>query len=470
MKVRATVVPLAATLATMAMLETAIMSDRSASAQGAAQQPALRQEIERRFDVIPLHDGLALRPKFPADSAKRVKGLHGVRSIEFVDKTIAIDGVPATGAELRDRLGEDAELVIRLSYLDAAARRALFETPDASRPPATPLTPERPERGDQAPAEAPSLRPDSESPPVSKPRRTRRGDDRVRIGGSVTIDPDETVNDIVVIGGSAHVQGEVTGDVVVIGGLVELGPHAEVRNDVTVVGGRVRRDPGSSVHGRVNEIGPGLKLSGLRFGHTHFSPAVLFWGSTWVGLFGLLSTLMRVVILCGLASLIVLVGGDYVEHISGRAAAEPLKAGVVGFLAQLLLVPLLIVTVLVLVVTLIGIPFLALIPFAILGLVAVCIVGFTAVAYRVGRMVAGRAGLERPSQYLAAMVGIVVLMSPVLLGQMVGTGAAVLLPLALPLLLFGFFVEYAAWTVGLGAVALSRFDRRPGEPSITVHP
>ena len=59
---------------------------------------ALRQQIERRFEVLPLRDGIALRPK----AARR-----GIRSIEVAGDTISIDGAPATGTELREKLGAD---------------------------------------------------------------------------------------------------------------------------------------------------------------------------------------------------------------------------------------------------------------------------------------------------------------------------------------------------------------------------
>ena len=74
----------------------------------------------------------------------------------------------------------------------------------------------------------------------------------------------------------------------------------------------------------------------------------------WGGLFSLFSTLMRCAILCLLASLVLLVAGDYVERVGARAAAEPVKAGIVGLLAQLLFLPILIALVLFLVVTIIG--------------------------------------------------------------------------------------------------------------------
>ena len=99
-----------------------------ASAQpGPGQQDALRRRIERRFEVLPLRNGLALRPR---------DDRHGVRSVELIDGAIDIDGAPATGAELRDKLGSDADLVLRLSYLDAEARQRLFGS--------VAVTPERP--------------------------------------------------------------------------------------------------------------------------------------------------------------------------------------------------------------------------------------------------------------------------------------------------------------------------------------
>ena len=49
--------------------------------------------IERRFDPLPLRDGINLRPKIPC----------AVRSIE--NTGIAVDGTAVTGAELRHRIG-----------------------------------------------------------------------------------------------------------------------------------------------------------------------------------------------------------------------------------------------------------------------------------------------------------------------------------------------------------------------------
>ena len=72
------------------------------AAQGATAPPAradeVRRQIERRFDVLPLTNGIVLTPKSP---------IPGVRSVRVLAAggTISIDGAPVTGAELRSRLG-----------------------------------------------------------------------------------------------------------------------------------------------------------------------------------------------------------------------------------------------------------------------------------------------------------------------------------------------------------------------------
>jgi hypothetical protein len=129
-----------------------------------------------------------------------------------------------------------------------------------------------------------------------------------------------------------------------------------------------------------------------------------------------------------------------------------LKAGLIGFLSQILFVPLLVVTIVVLVVTIIGIPLLVLIPFVLLGLLVVALVGFTAVSLQIGRFVSERVGWN-PGVYTMTIVGIVVVVTPLLIARFVN----LLLPVGFGLSMVGFFVEYLVWTVGFGAAALARF-------------
>ncbi len=173
----------------------------------------------------------------------------------------------------------------------------------------------------------------------------------------------------------------------------------------------------------------------------------------------------RVAVLCLLAALVILLGRDHVGRISARAAAEPLKAGVIGLLAQLLLLPLLLVTIVLLVVTIIGIPLLALIPFVLLGLVVVALVGFTAVAYHIGHLLNARFGWVGGGPYATTIAGILIVVSPLLLARLLGLAGGVVFPMTLGLLVIGTILEYIAWTIGFGAVALARFHR-PGPAAL----
>jgi hypothetical protein len=420
-----------AVLCTLPMARGGVASAQSESGR----QDALRRQIERRFEVLPLRDGLVLRPK--DDS-------HGVRSIQLTDGSIDVDGVPATGAELRDKLGPDADLVLRLSYLDAEARRRMFG--------AVAVTPER--------------APEAPDTPRERVGRLRHdGNDRVRFGGSVMVNQDEVVEgDVVAIGGSVRVEGQVTGNAVAVGGSLALGPKADVQGDAVVIGGTLSRDPGAHIGGKLVDVGAGeFNFGRFRWGRMPFGRLFVPFSGAALGLLALMSTLARVAVLCVLASLVLLVGREYVERVGARAVAEPVKAGVIGLLAQLLFIPLLVITILVLVVTIIGIPLLVLIPFAMLALAVIGLVGFTAVASYLGRLINRRFDWSGDNPYLTVVIGIVLVVSPVLIARLIGLAGILVFPITGTLAFLGFLLEYAAWTIGFGAVALLRFAR-PGGP------
>ena len=75
----------------------------------------LRSSLEPRFEIVPIANGVVLTPRFRTS----------IKSVEVSGSTIAIDGAPVTGGELRERLGNDADLVLQLSYLEPEARRSL---------------------------------------------------------------------------------------------------------------------------------------------------------------------------------------------------------------------------------------------------------------------------------------------------------------------------------------------------------
>jgi hypothetical protein len=428
---------------------------------------ALKRDVERRFDVLPLRDGLALHPKTP---------IAGVRSVEIAGGAIAIDGQSATGAELRSRLGAAADAVIELSYLTDDARQRLFS--DQPAPPAAP--PALP-----APVPAP-VTPEFTAPPLPErpfvplPRIARRmrdrdrdrgNGDRVRIGGGVTVDEGEVVDgNVVAVGGSAQVNGTVKGDVVAVGGGVTLGPHASVERNVTVVGGRLTRDAAAIVGGKASEIG----LGSIDFGKWTWqrNPVGFWWGSMLGSAFAFVGTLARVGMLCLCAALVVLLGRESMDRAGSVAATESLKAGAVGVLAQILFLPLLAVTIIVLVMTIIGIPLLLVLPLVLLALAIVGLVGFSAVASRVGGLVAHRFGWTTTDPYTLTIVGVILLMLPIILSRLAALGGAVMFPMTMVFGIAGGVIEYLAWTIGFGAMAIARvrrrYDSQAGTPSPAV--
>ena len=420
-------------------------------------QLELRQAVQDRFEVVVLFEGLGLSPR---------EGAVDARMIEVGDGSIAVDGRPVSGQELRDVIGDDADVVFRLTYLDATTRAALFQTTDA--PPAA-VAPQLPD----APAVVSETQPASEDADETverepeRPARRTTMSDIVRVFGSVTVDTDERVRgDVVVIAGSLSIDGEVTGDVVVVGGSARFGPNAVLRRDVTVVGGSISRSPTAEFRRGVNHVGIG-ELDFFRDRPGWFAGAPFSWrfSPRLFRVWDLAGTVIRLIFLALIASVIVFVGGGAVERIARRSRAEPVKAGLVGFLAQILLLPLVVAGTFLLLISIIGIPLLVLLPFVAIALLLVMLVGFTGVVHGVGAWFGGRLGRTTPAPYLSVWVGIALLLIPTMASEAMSAAGSVFGFFAVMLALTGVFIEYAAWTTGFGAVLLNRFGSALSPPA-----
>ena len=354
-------------------------------------QVALRDAVAARYDVVLLLAGLGLTPR---DTNSEI------RMLELRDGTIAIDGTPVSGQELRERVGEDANLILRLSYLDRATRLGMFGADSQATSSEAVEQPTLPEPAVELPPAQPS--------PVPRAPRTTRSD-VVRFGGNVTVASDERVSgDVVVIGGSLTVDGEVTGDVVVVGGPARFGPEALVAGEVTVVGGPFDRAGTAEILGGINQVG----FQDLDFG-------------TWGGWFGprgfqgwaLAGTLLRLIFLAVVGCLVVFVAQGTVERVALRSVAEPLKAGLVGLLVQILFVPLFLLTILLLVISIIGIPLLALMPFVLIAMFLAMIVGFTGVVQGLGRWLGSAVGRQDQPVYLSVWIGVALILMPTMAAE-----------------------------------------------------
>ncbi len=453
----------------------------------AAVDAALKTRVERRFRVLQVSDGLVLTPR---------REVGGVESIEIRGGLIALNGTPATGAQLRERLGADADLVLQVSYLPPDALKAWAGPPAAapgSLPQVAPVDPaqapeaaeqdrqrareaeeeerqrarEAEEREREQQAEERRVRP-SESERAPGGGQWRKSSAKVHIGSSVTVAEDEYVTDpVVAVGGNVTVLGRVDDDVVAVLGSVRLGPHARVRGDVTAVGGRIDQQPGASIGGAVNEV----RFGG---GNYHFDP--WFFAAPWLGMemfggwFKLMGTLLRLSLVLLLAFLVLIIAARPVERIAERAGRDPWLSGFTGLLAQLLFVPVLVITVVVLSISIIGIPLLVLVPFAIIAFLVAVLIGFTGVGLRVGRWAVGP---DRPP-FVAMAVGVVLIAAVALLARGLSLLPVPLWPITWFVAIVGFLVEYVAWTVGLGAALLTRFGTRgpvaPYDATVTPPP
>jgi len=416
----------------LVLLLGAAMSAAVAARQTGVEE--LGERLRENYNVVAIEGGVGLVPR---------TGAGDVRIIEIRDGAIAVNGEALTGQQLRERLGVGADLVLRVSYLEPDAQRELADAgqPAGAGPLEPPESPEPPAAGD-----APG-------------RRVRQGGDVVRVMGNVNVARDERVEgDVVAVMGNANVDGEVDGDVNVVMGNLDLGPEAVVRGDVHIVGGNLNRAPGARIEGSIDNVvvGPG--------GWSGSTVPAMVRDSVLGRLGSLAGTLLRIALLGLMALLVVAVGRAPIERIADRTAADPLRAGLVGFVAQLLFFPLLIVTIVVLAVSIIGIPLLLLLPFGIILLLVVLLVGFTGVAYHAGRILNERFGWTGRGPYTTVILGVVTIALVTVIARSAAVAGGTFF--SFPLTAVGYLVEYLAWTLGFGGAILAWLHARRTPPPL----
>ena len=309
-------------------------------------------------------------------------------------------------------------------------------------------------------------------------------DNRVAFGSTVRVGEDEVVNDVVSIGGDVKVDGEVrgnavsvggeakingrvTGEVVAVGGDVELGPEAEVFGDIVTVGGRLVREEGSSLLGEVTEVD---------WGEFDWNPGGDWfdgWNGNWfprVGdrppffrigqVFEFLQSIVFTFLLIALSGLILLVAPRGVDRLKSAAASDLWVMFAVGLGVEILFIPALLIACLLLFVTIIGIPVVFVLMFlAPFGLAAALVFGYAGAAAAAGDWCQSRfqgAARIAAGSFGALALGVLTIQALALVADLLGF-------LGLPWFframfrLPGVLICYLAWTIGLGAVFMTRF-------------
>jgi hypothetical protein len=275
-----------------------------------------------------------------------------------------------------------------------------------------------------------------------------RAADRV-LSGDQVIGAGQRVGSLVVLRGSVRLEaGASAEEVVAVLGSAEIGPGAAVRGNVVSVGGDVRVAAGGSVDGEAVSVG-GLVV--IDEGGTVAGEQVSVQVPGVAGALSLLGTrpllglrespllgagravaLFAVLFVLGL--LLVTVAPRRVERVGATMQNAPVHAMFTGLLGTIALP----VLTLLLIVTLIGIPLVAV---QVLAVVLAWLLGLTGLALLIGRAIPLR--LERRLTTVQLALGT----------------AAIVLATRLPLL--GTMVWIAAWLFAFGAVLRSRFGQAP---------
>ena len=301
---------------------------------------------------------------------------------------------------------------------------------------------------------------------------------RIAIVQDISIDRDEEVTDgVVVVGGNLRVDGRVRDSVVVVGGNLHLSSTADVRGEIVLVGGTITRDEGARQLGSVNHISFG-DWSRRQLG---FLPTIRFGNldgfGRWLSFAG---TIGRVSVLGLLMAIMLVIARAPVARVGRAALAEPLRALIVGLAAEIFFIPFLVAASIGLVITIIGIPFVAvLVPLAIITAVFAFVMGFTALACRIGEWIEDRLGWQPGNAFIATAIGFFVLLGPTLLARFIDLATFGFAPFTFALVTIGLTVEFVAWTMGLGAAIMTGLGRwytvpppivtaPPSEPTVTA--
>lgn len=446
---------------------------------------ALVAKLQERYEVIELSRGYVVRPR---DGAR-------FELIEVEEQGVLVDGRRYDLDGLREIVGDDAEILYALAG-DVAALETWVdlrrEAEEQQRQAAQELEESiRRQAGELERLDRRRLEQIGQDLGRERRRRSRtvRSETRVSLFSSLTVEDNESARDVVVILGPLDVRGEVRGDSVVVlgsaeitgrlegqltvvGGNVSIGREAVIEGDVNCVGGAIHSAPGAEIEGEITEVSmapfsvdlPGFDFEG--------------WELDWP--FGrrnhrgleLAGTVFNTALLAILILLTVGVARRRVSSVAERARTEPWKSGLIGFVVEVLIAPVVILISLLLVLSIVGIPVLVvLLPLTLLVILILFFLGYAGVAVAVGNSLRGRRSeVRRLSPYLAVLVGLVLIQSWHILGEGLAFAGGLVRLTGYLLILFGFFLKYLAWTVGLGAVMLDRFSPLPAAEPYSPEP
>ena len=325
--------------------------------------------------------------------------------------------------------------------------------------------------------------PEPPAAPTPPPPPTRVEGDKISLGKNVTVPKGEIrEGDIAHVGGNLRVEGEVRGDVGVVGGNLTIESGGIIDGDAAVAGGNLVLNEGSLVRGEVAVKGGKIVNNGGRVvgemrteeGYRGPSAAAVreqrrdraqqpWYRPITRGFAGIVSTLAIGLVLAGVGAGLIFYGLPYLQTVSDTIRVSTLRSAAVGLAAMFLVIPAYLVLLVLLAVSIIGIP--VIIVAAPLYPVAVIVAvgfGLIAAAHAIGERTAEQrtpTDIRYRNAYAYLFGGVGLLIAPMLVGYLVGmTGFLGFVRMLL--LILGWAGVGTAAMVGLGAVVLSRAGTR----------
>lgn len=191
------------------------------------------------------------------------------------------------------------------------------------------------------------------------------------------------------------------------------------------------------------------------------------------GIAGILSTIFTYIVLVGLGFAAVFFGQKYIEGVADTARRVTLRSLGVGFAASFLAVPAFVTGILMLAISIVGIPALLVwVPLFPVAVFVAVLFGYLAVAHAAGESLAerrfyGGEWFKRANSYYYILTGVGLLLALFLAGHVVGMAGPLLGFLQGLIVFMAVVLTWAAITVGFGAVLLSRGGTRPVRPAST---
>ncbi|MEX2530170.1 MAG: hypothetical protein WD960_05295 [Gemmatimonadota bacterium] len=309
--------------------------------------------------------------------------------------------------------------------------------------------------------------------------------------GETEISEDEVLDGtLLVVDGRIRLDGEVTGDVILLGGSVELGEEARVGGELRWIEADIS-GPRDGVLGGIREIEPeALQRETRQEVRSEATSATRTERRTSTERNGLgrlasnigaaIGSILQVIVafgvLLGLGLALLYFSPRNFEVVARTARAAPGRSAVVGLAGGFLTFPVWVMGIVLLTVTIIGIPvMLVWLPLFPMAAALAAAAGYVAVARNVGSWVAhrddsnlgredfpfglGRFDRERPAARLG--VGLVLLLIGFALAGVLHFGGDWFAFLRWAATAVAILVTVAAVTVGFGAVLLSRAGRDP---------